>query len=74
MYPFDPLGLGDVVAIDSKVTSSGLFKSGLASVAISSPTYDQQPVFKFSTTLLPNLTHVGLPDAWAFPWVNVTWQ
>ncbi len=32
-----------------------------------------QPVFKFSTTTLTNVSHVGMPDAWDFPWVGINW-
>ncbi len=64
----------DNVGIDTKVTSYSLFHSGMASLAISGPTYDQQPVFKFSTTTLTGLSHLGMPDAWDFPWVYVDWM
>ena len=72
-YPFDTLSCGTLVAIDSKVTSSALFSSGLACLAISGPTYDQQPVFQFSTSLFANLTHVGVPDRFDFPWQLMEW-
>ena len=45
----------------------------MTTLAISGPSCVQQPVFKFSTTTLPGLSHVGMPDAWDFPWVTVNW-
>ncbi|KAJ6240902.1 phospholipase b-related [Anaeramoeba flamelloides] len=55
-------------ALDSKVTSYELAKN-LIVEAISSPTYVQQPIFKFSTNYSV-LEHVGLPDEYHFPWVK----
>jgi hypothetical protein len=59
-------------AMDAKVTNADLC-SKMQIDAISSPTYDQQPVFKFSTTPF-TFDHVGLPDEWKFPWMEFEWQ
>jgi hypothetical protein len=67
------LGQADNVGIDTKITSSALFSDGMAWRAISGPSYDQQPVFAFSNTTLVNISHVGMPDVWNFPWITVTW-
>ena len=69
------LGFGDEAGIDDKVTSYAMFKQGLSSVAISSPSYDQLPPFQFSTSpFSPPLYAPGLPDYWKFPWIQMQWQ
>lgn len=73
MYPFDALGFRDNLGIDSKITSFALYSEGLSAMAISGPSYDQQPVFQFSGSLMANRSHVGMPDRWEFPWVKVDW-
>ena len=40
----------------------------------SGPTYYQQPVFEFSTSGFHAVPHVGLPDRWDFPWVDVQYS
>ena len=57
-------------ATDTKLTSYSLFKD-LAARIISAPTYDQQPVFVWSTSWLNDaVSHVGLPDRY---WLRFTW-
>ncbi len=56
-----------------QVTSYSLHAAGMVSLAQSGPTYDQQPVFAFSNTTLTGIAHLGMPDAWHFPWVAVSW-
>ena len=73
LYPFVELGLRDNVATDSKITSYALHQT-LCTQAIVGPTYDQQPVFKFSTSPFANASHVGMPDEYKFPWVTVTFR
>lgn len=56
--------------IDSKLVSSRLVRD-LEFVAISGPTYDQQPPFQwFNSRACQGVEHVGLPDVWRFGWVN----
>lgn len=38
---------------------------------ISSPTYDQQPVFVWSESPYASVPHMGQPDRWDFPWMTV---
>jgi len=62
----------DEAATDCKVTSAALMASGkLSTLAISSPTYDSQPPFRWSTSPFADTPHVGQPDLWAFPWVQM---
>lgn len=76
-YFFSALGHRNHAAIDAKITSARMQAGALGGVPrftsiISGPTYDQQPVFAFSTAGdFSTLPHVGLPDAWKFPWVGV---
>jgi hypothetical protein len=35
------------------------------------PTYDDQPIFKWSDFNF-SASHVGQPDEWHFPWISVT--
>jgi hypothetical protein len=55
---------------DSKVSSVSLVRSGMGIIAQSGPTYQQQPVFSFSTTKAPCFEGKGLPNTWDFPWVQ----
>lgn len=49
-------------ATDSKLTSFGLFQD-MAALIISSPTYEQQPVFVWSESWLDDsVSHIGLPN------------
>ena len=73
VYPFAELSMRDHVGTDAKITSSTLHET-LATVAISGPTYDQQPVFRFSTSPYANSSHVGMPDEYHFPWMTIEWH
>ena len=50
-----------------------LMRDGLSTYAISGPTYDQLPVFQFSTSLFANMTREGVPDRFDFPWQLLQW-
>jgi len=63
-YPFSFLGHRNHGGTDCKVTSSDLFNSALSCIAVSGPTHDQQPVFKWSTSGWKR--PMGHPDAWDF--------
>ncbi len=61
--------------IDCKYTSSLLLAAGkhpyLRMMAQVGPTADHQPIFNWSTSPFPGLSHVGQPDSWDFPWIDV---
>lgn len=64
----------DEGAIDLKYTTAALMKAGgLASVAQSGPTADDQPPFVWSTSPFADVKHAGQPDRWDFPYVTVDW-
>jgi hypothetical protein len=65
----------DEGGIDMKYTTAQLMKEkeGLGAVAQSGPTYDDQPVFVWSNSPFKNVSHVGQPDRWEFPYVVVDW-
>ena len=80
VYANPSMGFGVSGGIDGKVTNFAMFNQGLASIAISGPTSDQQPVFvlsQFNTILgqlhLPKIYAPGIPDRWDFPWINIEW-
>ncbi len=56
-------------AIDAKVTNGSQVAAGTV-WAISSPTYDQQPVFEF-TAEWDSQPHRGQPLRYDFPWVRI---
>ena len=62
--------------IDVKYTTAAMMEAanGLASMAQSGPTYDDQPVFAWSISPFANVPHVGQPDRWEFPYVFVDWS
>ncbi|XP_078362141.1 putative phospholipase B-like 2 [Oculina patagonica] len=70
-YPFGALGHRQHGGIDAKVTNSEMVKT-LQCMAVSGPTHDQQPVFKWSTSGWKR--PMGHPDAWDFEPVTVTWE
>ncbi|XP_074636174.1 putative phospholipase B-like 2 [Acropora palmata] len=70
-YPFGALGHRKHGGTDAKITNSEMVKS-LECVAVSGPTHDQQPVFKWSTSGWD--TPLGHPDAWDFEPIVVKWQ
>ena len=41
--------------------------------ARSGPTYGQQPPFVWSLSPFPTQSHVGQPDVWQFPWIDISW-
>lgn len=60
--------------IDAKVSSYCLFRR-LQAQAISGPSHDAQPVFRWKDhgkDLFPGWPHLGLPDEWNFNWVQAT--
>lgn len=68
-FPFPNIAHDASGAIDAKITSYSLFQK-FAYIAVSGPTCDQQPVFKWSTANL-SAPHHGHPDSWNFPWITV---
>ena len=59
--------------VSPQVTSFEMLNSTLSCLAISGPTFDQQPVFQWSTSGFSPVP-LGHPDKWDFPLVNVTWN
>uniref|UniRef100_A0AAR2JWN1 Phospholipase B-like n=1 Tax=Pygocentrus nattereri TaxID=42514 RepID=A0AAR2JWN1_PYGNA len=72
-YPFGALRQRPHGGTDMKVTSYGLFKQ-YELLAVSGPTWDEVPVFEWSTSPYRNLLHLGHPDRWDFPTVHVRWS
>uniref|UniRef100_A0A672RK58 Phospholipase B-like n=1 Tax=Sinocyclocheilus grahami TaxID=75366 RepID=A0A672RK58_SINGR len=72
-YPFGALRQRPHGGTDMKVTSAGMF-SRLELVAVSGPTWDQVPVFQWSSSPYSTLLHMGHPDRWAFQPVHVRWS
>lgn len=70
-YPIAALGHRQHGGIDAKLTNSEMVKT-LQCVAVSGPTHDQQPVFKWSTSGWKR--PMGHPDAWDFEPVTVKWD
>jgi hypothetical protein len=59
-------------ALDAKISSYSLWRSGQTVVTQSGPT-QQQPIFEFNNTLAPNCgLHAGLPEIFRFGWYNQT--
>ena len=73
-YPIGALGHRPHVGTDAKITSYALFQQNQASVAISGPTYDQQPVFVWSESDYASQSHIGMPDRYEFPWTTMNWD
>lgn len=72
-YPFGALGHRSHGGTDMKVTNLKM-AGRLSFLAVNGPTYDQQPVFKWSEMDFANNTpHYGHPDAWKFPVIGVRW-
>ncbi len=63
----DPNTPGCFGALDAKVSSFSLWKSGQIVLAQSGPTM-QQPIFEFAETAAPCGPHVGLPEVYNFNW------
>jgi hypothetical protein len=65
-YPFDAIKFRDWGGIDVKITTAEMSKK-LEMLIVSSPSYEQQQPFQWSTTKLPKtIRHEGHPDKWAF--------
>ncbi|KFQ59205.1 Putative phospholipase B-like 2, partial [Pelecanus crispus] len=72
-YPFTALRQRCHGGTDMKVTSWGMAPTfGL--VAVSGPTWDDVPPFRWSTSPCSTLLHMGHPDLWTFPPVKVHWD
>ncbi|XP_066989781.1 putative phospholipase B-like 2 [Macrobrachium rosenbergii] len=72
-YPFGALGHRSHGGTDMKMTTSKM-ASRLQFLAVNGPTYDQQPVFRWSDQDFANDTpHYGHPDSWKFPVVGHRW-
>ncbi len=75
VYSLGSFGQRDHVATDAKIAVVSQFDfARLPSVAISGPTYDQQPPFQWSTSPYASVSHIGLPDLWQVPWVEISWD
>ncbi|KAK3862560.1 hypothetical protein Pcinc_031586 [Petrolisthes cinctipes] len=73
-YPFGALGHRSHGGTDMKLTNSKMAPR-LHFLAVNGPTYDQQPVFKWSEQDFANTTpHFGHPDAWKFPVLLHEWS
>uniref|UniRef100_A0A915E929 Phospholipase B-like n=1 Tax=Ditylenchus dipsaci TaxID=166011 RepID=A0A915E929_9BILA len=73
-YPFPGMGHVNHGALDFKGTNYKLFKQ-FRFRAWSGPTYDQVPVFKWSSTdFAANVSHVGHPDEWKFKAIEYKWE
>uniref|UniRef100_A0A0K0EJG8 Phospholipase B-like n=1 Tax=Strongyloides stercoralis TaxID=6248 RepID=A0A0K0EJG8_STRER len=73
-YEFPGQGHNNHGALDYKGTNYQLFQN-LTFRAISSPAYDQVPPFKWSTfDMKDTIKHIGLPDEWKFPEIEVHWE
>ncbi|XP_071540745.1 putative phospholipase B-like 2 [Panulirus ornatus] len=72
-YPFGALGHRSHGGTDMKMTTAKMALR-LNFLAVNGPTYDQQPVFRWSEQDFANNTpHYGHPDAWKFPVVSHKW-
>lgn len=73
-YPFQALGQRSHAGTDMKVTSLAMFGQK-EYLAVSSPTYDQQPVFQWSKSdFAADTPHYGHPDVFKFPLVQRSWS
>ena len=70
-YPFSSLEHANLGALDSKITSRALILNDLKMRVISSPPYEDVPVFDWLTVKHMNVSHMGLPDRWEFNWFEV---
>lgn len=61
-----------VCSSPAQLTSYGMFRD-YAMMAVSGPTWDQVPPFRWSTSPYKDLMHMGHPDLWKFKPVKVTW-
>ncbi|KAF7238436.1 putative phospholipase B-like 2 [Varanus komodoensis] len=61
------------LALFSQVTSYEMAKN-LSLIATSGPTWDDLPAFQWSSSPYRNLLHMGHPDLWQFPPIQVCWD
>lgn len=73
-YPFPALAFRNHMGTDAKITSYKMMQDKFASLIISGPTYQNQPVFSFSTSLLTDLDHEDMPDTYDFPWYYTQYE
>ncbi|KAM7303102.1 putative phospholipase B-like 2 [Ixodes scapularis] len=71
-YPFKALSHLAYGGTDAKVVNSALFWRQQF-YAVSGPTWDDQPPFRWSTSGFNNVSHVGHPDLWNFKPVLARW-
>ncbi|GJP55433.1 hypothetical protein CLOM_g14382 [Closterium sp. NIES-68] len=71
LYDLPFLGLRDHAETDTKITGYHMLQHSLAALAISGPTYDQQPPFQWSKSPFANVSHLGHPDLFLFPWLTI---
>ncbi|CAI7880693.1 unnamed protein product, partial [Closterium sp. NIES-54] len=50
-----------------------MLQHSLAALAISGPTSDQQPPFQWSKSPFANVSHLGHPDLFLFPWLTISY-
>ncbi|XP_064378374.1 putative phospholipase B-like 2 isoform X2 [Dromaius novaehollandiae] len=72
-YPFAALRQRSHGGTDMKITSFSMAPA-YRLVAASGPTWDDVPPFQWSTSPYSNLLHMGHPDLWKFPPVQVRWD
>ena len=68
-YPFPSLKYSNSGALDCKIISKKYFQEQIIKT-ISSPPYEVMPAFDWSTVKDFNVSHIGLPDIWRFPWTD----
>ncbi|XP_052004699.1 putative phospholipase B-like 2 [Xyrauchen texanus] len=72
-YPFGALKQRPHGGTDMKMTSYAMLKQ-FELLAVSGPTWDQVPVFQWSSSPYSKLLHMGHPDRWDFSTVHVKWS
>ena len=60
-------------ATDCKITNKKYIEEMKMRV-ISSPPYEDMPTFDWSTVKHFKVSHIGLPDKWEFPWVDISFK
>lgn len=71
-YPFKALGRRAHGGTDAKVANAALFRRQ-AFYAVSGPTSDDQPPFRWSTSGFDDVSHAGHPDLWDFDPILAQW-
>lgn len=72
-YPFSALGRRAHGGTDAKVVNSTLFWKQ-EFWAVSGPTWDDQPPFRWSTSGFDDVRHAGHPDLWNFEPILARWR